>query len=151
VLATILREFAGAEPQAQGPEAAAGIDRRQLPVITDQHHLGPSPLGMPEEADQLAAAQHGGLIHHQHRPVIQLLAGAVKLAQEPVAGGHLLEPLPLQAHSRDPGRGRCEQPVAVQLPSMPSDAQGEGLTRPRPPHHHGDTVAPWHRSRTIAC
>jgi hypothetical protein len=66
---------------------------------------------------------------------------SVQLGQEPVAGGHLLEPLTLQAQGGDAGRGRGQEPVAVQLPGMPRDTQGEGLARPRPPHHEGDALA----------
>ena len=33
LLAAVLDQLAGAEPKAEGAEAAAGVDRRQLPVI----------------------------------------------------------------------------------------------------------------------
>jgi hypothetical protein len=46
VLAPVLGRFRGAEPQAEGAEAAAGVDRRQLPVIPDQDYLGLRLLGM---------------------------------------------------------------------------------------------------------
>ena len=49
--------------------------------------------------------------------------------------------LALQAHGGDPGRGRGQEPVAVQLPGMPGHAQGEGLARPRPADDHGDALA----------
>jgi hypothetical protein len=135
----------------EGAEAATGVDRRKLPVITHQHHLRLSLLGMLEQAGELAAAQHRGLVHHQHRPAVQPLPAAVEAAQEPVAGGHILEPLALQAQSGDPGRRRGQQPVAVQLPAMAGDAQREGLARPRPPDHQGDALAALAQVRTIAC
>jgi hypothetical protein len=96
VLAAVLGQLAGAkaEPQPEGAEAAAGVDRRQLPVLADQDHLGLRLLGVLEEAGQLAAAQHAGLIDHQHRAGVQPLCTSVQVAQEPVAGGHVLEPLP---------------------------------------------------------
>jgi hypothetical protein len=56
VLAAVLGEFAGAEAGAEGAEAAAGIDRRQLPVIAEQDHLGLGLLGMLKQPGQLAAA-----------------------------------------------------------------------------------------------
>jgi hypothetical protein len=66
---------------------------------------------------------------------------SVEVTQEPVAGGHVLEPLALQAQGSDAGWGGSEEPVAVQLPGMAGDAQGEGLARPGPPDDNGDPVA----------
>ena len=43
LLAAVLGQLAGAEAEAEGAEAAAGVDRGQLPVIADQHHLGLRP------------------------------------------------------------------------------------------------------------
>jgi hypothetical protein len=49
VLAAVLGQLRGAQSEAEGAEAAAGVDRRQLPVIADQDHLGPGLLGVVEE------------------------------------------------------------------------------------------------------
>jgi hypothetical protein len=73
LLPPVLRKFRGAQPQAEGAKAATGVDGGQLPVIADQHHLGLCLLGLLKEASELAAAQHAGLVHHQHRPVVQPL------------------------------------------------------------------------------
>jgi hypothetical protein len=97
-------------------------------------------LGVLEQAGQLAAAHHAGLIDHQHRSVAEGLMAAVEVAEEPVAGGHVLEPLALQAQGGDPGRGSGQEPVAVQLPGVTGDPESEGLARPRPPHHEGDAL-----------
>src|SRR6266540_4051832 len=70
-LPPVLDQLARAQPHAQGAEAAARIDRRQLPVIPDQHDLGTVPLGMLQQAGELAASDHAGLVHHQHRPGVQ--------------------------------------------------------------------------------
>jgi hypothetical protein len=102
LLPSVLDQLAGAEAEPQGAEAAAGIDWGQLPVIADQHHLRVRVLGVLEQAGQLARADHAGLIHHHDGARIQLLAAAVQVGQEAVAGGHVLEPLALQAHGRDP-------------------------------------------------
>jgi hypothetical protein len=141
LLAAVLDQLRGAEAEAEGAEAAAGIDGGQLPVIADQDHLGLGVLGVLQEPGELAAADHAGLVDHQHRAGVQLLPSSVEVAQQPVAGGHVLEPLALQAHGRDPGRGRGQEPVAVQLPGMAGDAEDEGLARPRPSHYHGDPLA----------
>jgi hypothetical protein len=140
-LAAILDEFRGAEAEPQGAEAAAGGDRGQLPVIADQDDLGLGLVGMVEQARELAAAEHARLINHQHRPGVQLLLAVVQLGQQPVAGGHLLEPLALQAHGGDPGGCRGQEPVAVQLPGMAGHAEGEGLAGPGPPHDHRNPLA----------
>jgi hypothetical protein len=141
VLPPVFREFRRAEAEPEGAEAATGVDRSQLPVITDQDHLGLALLGVLQEPGQLAAADHAGLIHHQHRPAVEGLLAVVEVGEQPVAGGHVLEPLALQADGRDPGRGRGQEPVAVQLPGMAGDAQGEGLARPGSPHDQGDPLA----------
>jgi hypothetical protein len=94
VLPSVLHELTGSEAEPEGAEAAASIDRGQLPVITDQHHLGLGLVGVLKQAGELAAADHAGLIHHQHRASIQLLLSSVNLTKEPVAGGHVLEPSP---------------------------------------------------------
>jgi hypothetical protein len=141
VLAAVLGELSCAEPQPQGAEAAAGVDRRQLPIISDQDHLGSGVLGVLEQAGQLAAAEHAGLVHHQHRPPIQALSALVEVGQEPVAGGHLLEPLTLQAHGGDPGGSAGQRSVAVQLPGMAGCAEGEGLACPGPAHDQGNAGA----------
>jgi hypothetical protein len=98
-------------------------------------------LGVVEEPGQLAGAEHARLVHHQHRLIVQPLVAVVEVGQQPVAGGHLLEPLRLQADGGDPGRRGGQQPVAVQLPGMPGDAEGEGLTGPRLPDNQGDAGA----------
>jgi hypothetical protein len=141
VLAAVLGQFGGAEAKAEGAEAAAGVDRGQLPVVADQDHLALRLVGVLEQAGQLAAAQHAGLIHHQHGPAVEVLLAAVKVSEQPVAGGYVLEPLALEAHGGDPGRGRSQEPIAVQLPGMPGDPEGEGLARSRPPHDEGDALA----------
>jgi hypothetical protein len=141
VLPSVLHQLTGPQAQSQGAEATASVDRRQLPVIADQHHLGPGLVGVIQQASELAAADHAGLIDHQYRPVAEGLKAAVEVGQQPVAGGHVLEPLALQAHGGNAGRGGGQEPVAVELPGVAGDAQGEGLARPGPPHHHGNPLA----------
>jgi hypothetical protein len=57
-------QLAGAQAQAQGAEAAAGLDRGELAVVADQHHLGARPLRMLQQGGELAGGDHGGLVHH---------------------------------------------------------------------------------------
>ena len=40
LLAAVLGQLAGPEADPEGAKAAVGVDRGQLPVITDQDHLG---------------------------------------------------------------------------------------------------------------
>jgi hypothetical protein len=140
-LPPVLHELAGPEAEAEGAEATASVDGRQLPVIADQDHLGPGAVSVLEQPGELAAADHAGLIDHQHGACVQLLLSSVEVAEESVAGGHVLESLPLQAHGGDPGRGRCQEPVAAQLPGMAGDAEGEGLAGPGSPDDEGDPLA----------
>jgi hypothetical protein len=105
LLAAILGQLRGAQAQAEGAEAAAGVDRRQLPVIADQHHLGLRLVGVVEQAGELAAAGHAGLVDHQYRPGVKLLVASLQVGEEPVAGGDLLEAFGLQADGGDPGGG----------------------------------------------
>jgi hypothetical protein len=68
---------AGFEAEPQGAEPAAGVDRRQLPVVADQDHLGLGLVGVLEQAVELAAADHAGLIDHQDGASVQLVAATV--------------------------------------------------------------------------
>jgi hypothetical protein len=77
-------EFAGAQPLAEGAEAAAGLDGGELPVVADQRHLGTRPLRIHKEGSELSGGDHGGLVHHQHRPVVQLRPAMLEVQQQPV-------------------------------------------------------------------
>ena len=141
MLAAVLGQLAGPQAQPEGAEAAAGVNRRQLPVIPNQDHLGVRLVGVLEETGERAAAQHASLVHHQHRLPVQSFVTAVQVSQQPVASCHFLEPLCFQADGRDPGRGGGQEPVAVQLPGMPGHPQGEGLASPGPADDHRDAGA----------
>jgi hypothetical protein len=104
---------AGAEAEAQGTEAAAGLDGGELAVVADQHHLGAGPLRMAEQGGELAGGDHGGLVDHQHRPVVQLLPSMLEVEQEPVDGAGLAEAFVGQADGGDPGGGAAVDLVAV--------------------------------------
>jgi hypothetical protein len=56
LLPSVLHQLTGPQAQPQGAEAAAGVDRRKLPVIADQHQLRLGLLRVVQEAGQLAAA-----------------------------------------------------------------------------------------------
>jgi hypothetical protein len=102
LLAAVLSQLARPQAQAQPAEAATGLDRGQLPVVAHQDDLGAGSLGVVEEASELAGADHAGLVHHQHRPVVQQppiltttpatrVAFLVQLGQESVDGAGVLE------------------------------------------------------------
>ena len=147
LLAAILGQLAGAQPQPQPAEAAAGLDGGQLPVVAHQHHLCPSLLGVVKEPGELAGAKHAGLIHHQHRPGVQQppilattpatrVAFLIQLGQQPVHGTGVLKPLGVQTDGGDPGRRCAEDLVAVQLPGVPGHPERVGLAGAGPPDHH---------------
>jgi hypothetical protein len=54
LLAAVLGQLASPQAQAEGAEAAAGVDGGKLPIIPDQHHLGPRLLGVVKESGELA-------------------------------------------------------------------------------------------------
>jgi YD repeat-containing protein len=151
VLAAVLGQHAGAKPQPQTPKAAAGVDRRELAVVADQHHLRARLVGVVEQAGELAAADHAGLVHHQHRPRVQhrldrimpaarpslaRAGGLVQLDQEPVDGGDLLEPLGLKTRGGDPRGRSTHHPVAVQGEGVAGDAERERLASAGLADHH---------------
>jgi len=118
-LATVDGQLGGAQPQAEGAEAAAGGDGGELPVIPNQHHLRPCMVNMLHQGGELAGADHGRLVHHQHRPLIQLDPAMLKVEQEPVDRSCVGEALVGQADSGDPGRGAAVDLVAGQLERLP--------------------------------
>jgi hypothetical protein len=161
------RELAIPDLEPLGPEAAPGgqqllaghIEPIHLgpPAGQHDHVLGGVLLGLlPGLPPVLEQGQGGGwlglgaddpvvgpvgghrLVHHQHRPIVQLLAAAVEVDQEAVTGGRLLEPLGLHGDGGDPGGRGGPGPVAVELPGMAGHPQGEGLARAGPAHDQGD-------------
>jgi hypothetical protein len=79
-LPPVLGQLRGAQAEAEGAEAAASVDRGELPVVADQDHLGAIALRVLEKAGELPGADHAGLVHHQHRPRVQPLAAAPVVA-----------------------------------------------------------------------
>jgi hypothetical protein len=134
-LAAVDREFRRPEAQAQGAEAAAGLDRGELAVVADQHHLGARPLSMADQGGELSAGDHGGLVHHQHAPRVQLGPAAAEVQQQPVHRARVAEAFVGQADGGDAGRGGAEDVVAGQLERLPRHAQRPGLARAGPANH----------------
>jgi hypothetical protein len=128
LLAAVLAQHTRAKAEPQAAEAAAGLDGGKLPVVAHQHHLGAGSLGVVEQPGELAAAEHAGLVHHQHRAGIQqrhaaiapsaVTSGGVQLGEQPVTGGDVLEPFGAKAHGRDPGGGGADHAGAVELPGV---------------------------------
>jgi hypothetical protein len=48
-LAVVAPQFGGAQAEAEGAEGATGIDRGQLPVVTDHDHLASGPAGIAQQ------------------------------------------------------------------------------------------------------
>jgi hypothetical protein len=114
-LAAVDGQLGCAEAQPEGAEAAASGDGGELAVVADQHHLGPRPLGMAQQGGEFARADHGRLVHHQHRSAVQLGPATLKVEQQPVDRPCVGEAFVGQADGGDPGRGAAEDPVVVQL------------------------------------
>src|SRR6266542_1724456 len=116
-LATIDGQGTGAKPQPEPAEAATGLDRGQLAVVADQHHLRVGLLGVVKQAVQLAGAEHRGLIDHQHRAPIQQRA----------------IPVPRQFF--------LSLPTPLKLPGVAGDPQRVGLAGAWLTDHHRDAGA----------
>jgi hypothetical protein len=102
-LPAIHHKLGRTKAQAQGAKAAASLDRGELAVVTDQHHLGPRPLRMTEQRRELSGGDHGRLVHHQHRPAVQLRPTTLELEQQPVDGAGVGEAFVGQPDGGDPG------------------------------------------------
>jgi hypothetical protein len=135
-LAPVHGQLAGAEPEPQGAEAAAGGDGGELAVVADQDHLGAGPLGVSEQRREFAGGDHGGLVHHQHRPPIQLHPAVGQVEQQPINRASVGVPFVGQPDGGDPGRRGPVDLVAVQLEGLPGEPQRPGLAAAGPPHHH---------------
>ena len=67
-LATVGGQGDHVRPELVGQRAQrpTGVDGGQLAVVPDQDHLGSRRIGMPAELVEGAAADHGGLVDHDH-------------------------------------------------------------------------------------
>jgi hypothetical protein len=86
-------QLGGTEAEAQGAEAATGGDGGELAVVADQHHLGPRPLRMTKQRGELSGADHGRLVHHQHRPAVQPRPASLDVQQQPIHRAGIAEAL----------------------------------------------------------
>jgi hypothetical protein len=134
-------QLAGAQAQAEGAETAAGGDGGELAVVADKYHLGPSPLRMAEQGGELSGGDHGRLVHHQHRPPVQLRPASLEVEQQPVDGAGVGEAFLGQPDGGDPGGSTAEDLGAVQLERLPGQPQRPGLAAAGPPDHHGHAGA----------
>ena len=57
-LATVLDQLGRVQPGREALECAAGVDFGELVVVTHEHDLGASRLGVVEEPGELACAHH---------------------------------------------------------------------------------------------
>ena len=86
-LTTVLDELGCVEPGGEAGEGAAGVDLRELVVVTDEHDLAAGMLGVVEELGELAGTDHGGFVDDHHRAAVELeVVGVVEMAEEPVEG-----------------------------------------------------------------
>jgi hypothetical protein len=96
---------------------------------------------MRKEGGELTGGDHGGLVHHQHCPAVQLHPAMLQVQQQPVDRAGVKEPLVGQADAGDPGRGGPEDLVAVQLERLPGQPQRPGLAGPRSTDYDGHAGA----------
>jgi hypothetical protein len=77
LLAVVAAQLAGTQAEAEGAERAAGVDGSELPVVADHDHLASGPLGMMQEAGELAGADHGRLIQYHHGVTVEPFVASV--------------------------------------------------------------------------
>jgi len=70
VLAAVLGELDRLETHGEGGEGAAGVDLGELVMVADEDDLGAVSVGVVEETGQLAGADHGRFVDHDH-PVVR--------------------------------------------------------------------------------
>jgi hypothetical protein len=51
--------------------------------MTTTHEL---PYASTKQGGELSGGDHGGLVHHQHRPVVQPRPATLEVEQQPVDG-----------------------------------------------------------------
>ena len=109
VLAAVLGELERAEPVGQPGEGAAGVDLGELARVADEHHLRSSALRVGEELFELAGADHGGLVDHDHVGSVRAgtAAAFINSASRVVDGmpGAVLEPAGGPGGEADTGHG----------------------------------------------
>ncbi|HEX8134399.1 MAG TPA: hypothetical protein VF880_13340, partial [Actinomycetes bacterium] len=92
-------------------------------------------MGVLQQRRQLARAEHGGLVHDQHRPLIQLDPAVLEVQQQPIHRARLGEAFLGQADGGDPGGGGAEDLEAGQLERLPRHPQRPRLAAAGPPDH----------------
>jgi len=66
--AKVLPQVDGTDPGHDAAQVAADLDRRELPVVADEDHLGLGGGGVGEQAVVVAGADHAGLISSVRSP-----------------------------------------------------------------------------------
>ena len=130
------------DPLGDGPEGRSGADCLQLLVISDQNQLRPARLDLGHKPGELPAAQHAGLVDHEHVPEADLLASPTSWVlpsvlpgrERPTAdAGGFLETL-----GRLAGQGRAMNRKPLGLPGLPGRPQHRRLAGARKPDHGRD-------------
>ena len=127
-LAAVVGEVAGAEAASEAAEGAAGIDLGELARVADEHDLGSGRFGVGEEPGELAGADHGGLVDHDHGAASSAVLSCRSMPprrRSMVDGGDAGVVLELLG---GPGGERAaDHPVARRLPRVAGGGEGEGL------------------------
>ena len=123
-------------------EQAAGADRRELRVITDQQQLRPRLARHVDQLRQAPRVRHPRLVDDDHRPPVETEPTVRVAGRERVDGHRLLDPgvsaQPLRRRARD---GRADHAPAVALPRLPRRADHDALPGPGLTDQHRDTAA----------
>ena len=127
-VAAVLGEADRVEPLGEGGEDAAGFDRGELVVVTDQDDLGVGAAGVVDEPCELAGADHGGFVDHHDRAAGEAGLGvAVERAEEAVEAARRDPGIGLELGGGAGGERAADDRVAGAFPHLAGDRQRVGL------------------------
>src|SRR6266540_3694377 len=141
LLAVVAAEFAGAEAEAQGAEAAAGVDGGELFVVADHDELGVGAAGVGEQAGEFAGAEHGGFVEDDDGVGVEAFAAVGELAEQGVDGWGGQADLLFELVGGDAGGGGGDDTDAGAAEGVDGGAGGVGLAGAGVADHHGDAGA----------
>ena len=130
-LAAVVGQLNDRQPVDQPAEHPADVDLGQLVVVADQDELCAAPLGVVEEAGELAGAHHAGLVDDEDAAVREATcrAGAVEGGQQRVDGVAVDPGAGVQLGGGAGGERAADHADAAGLPGVAGGVEREGLAR----------------------
>ncbi len=137
-LAEVVLELDREPALDEAAEDAAGLDLRQLAVVTDEHELAVNPLDPIDELGQLARRDHPRLVDDHDGLIRKLSVPALELTEHRRHARALDAGAVLQLARGASRDGRAKHRIPGRLPCLAGRCQGERLARPGLAGDHGD-------------